>query len=128
MESKFLTNLVVEKYNEDKWILMESLIYRSRLLQKRITVPMGFVTDFASVPRIPILYSWFGDRAHRESVIHDYLYQTHLFDRLTADAVFLEAMKARKKNILLRNAMFLGVRFGGMRAYDTGIKRAEKWA
>jgi len=40
-----------------------------------ILVPKGFETDLASVPRLPIVYLIWGDRAHREAVLHDYCYR-----------------------------------------------------
>jgi hypothetical protein len=73
--SKFLTELDARLKDDDKvWVIGRSLVYESDLLGK-IIVPVDFETDFASVPRVPIAYELFGDRAHRESVIHDYLYR-----------------------------------------------------
>lgn len=122
--SKFITELDCRLKDDDSvWILDSTLIYESDLLGK-IVVPMQFETDFASVPRVPIFYMLFGDRAHREAVIHDYLYrkdaQTRKYpyiSREKADAVFLEAMENRKKPIFVRWSMYLGVRLGGWTAY-----------
>lgn len=86
-------------------------------------MPAGFVTDFASVPRVPVVYTAFGDRAHRESVVHDYLYQTHLVKKGVADRIFLEAMKTRKKSLWVRLGMYWGVVLGGFSSYRSGPRR-----
>src|SRR3990167_3651406 len=123
MKSQFLTDLVVKQVYDKTWALEASLEYTSALLNDLLIAPKGFVTDFASVPRVPIAYALFGNRAHRESVIHDYLYQTHLATKAMADKVFLEAMEARGKSFWVRWVMYLGVRVGGGSAYKTGKER-----
>lgn len=52
-----------------------------------IIVPSGFYTDFASVPRSPLTYKFFG-KFNQEAVVHDYLYRTDsepLVSQETAD-------------------------------------------
>jgi hypothetical protein len=79
-----------------------------------VRVPKGFVTDFASVPRLPFAYMLFGDTAHRAAVIHDYLYSLGKCKREYADNVLKAAMQADGVGWFNRNAMFWGVRlFGG---------------
>ena len=118
--SKFITELDARlKDNDRVWILDSPLIYQSDMLGK-IEVPAGFETDFASVPRVPIAYMFYGDRAHREAVIHDYLYRCDSSPKVafsTANDVFFEAMKCRGKNWFIRFPMFLGVKFGGYSSY-----------
>jgi hypothetical protein len=43
---------------------------------RSIQVPKEFETDLASVPRLPLVWMLWGDRAHREAVMHDYCYRT----------------------------------------------------
>lgn len=118
--SKFITELDARLKDDDKiWVIDLPLIYVSDILGK-ITVPMGFETDFASVPRLPFIYTFFGDRAHRESVIHDYLYRTDSIPAATYDQandVFLEAMECRGKRWLVRKCMYWGVCVGGFTSY-----------
>jgi hypothetical protein len=113
--SRFLTELEVELINDDTiWRLKQPLMYYSDLLECTLVVPAGFETDFASVPRVPVAYYLFGSRAHRESVIHDYLFRKDskpVVDFMTANTVFLEAMELRGKTKFVRYAMFLGVCF-----------------
>jgi len=116
MTSKFLTALRVHHLPEtNEWELDEPLVYSSERINRVVTVPRGFKTDFASVPRLPFAFMLFGDRAQEEAVVHDFLYRTGLCSRRDADAVFLEAMKLRGKGWWIRYPMWLGVRsFGWM--------------
>ena len=124
MKSEFLNELLIKPTSKDgEWVLLEPLRYQSKIYKGTIEIPAGFVTDFASVPRVPVAYTLFGDRAHRESVIHDFLYTRHLVGKAKADRIFLEAMKVRKKSVFVRWAMYLGVMLGGGSAYKSGPDR-----
>lgn len=127
MESKFLSVLITEEIDDDKAFLVEPLVYQSAILDGKITVPKKFVTDFASVPRLPLAFWLCGGRAKMESVVHDYLYQTHLCGRKTADKVLLEAMTEARSaiNPKICELIYLGVRLGGYLAYRSGPKRFE---
>jgi hypothetical protein len=118
--SEFLTQLNARLKDDDRvWVIDSPLIYVSDILGK-IEVPQGFETDFASVPRVPIAYMAFGDRAHREAVIHDYLYRTDSTPQATydqANSVFLEAMEVRGKPWWVRKMMYWGVCCGGFTSY-----------
>lgn len=118
--AKFLTELDVRLVDDDSiWLILSPLIYESDIVG-RIEVPDGFMTDFASVPRIPIVYRLYGDRAHRESALHDFLYRINAIPAATyfqANAVFLEAMEVRGKPWHVRYAMFAGVCVGGWLSY-----------
>lgn len=102
------------------WRLDADLIYHSGLVGK-IRVPEGYCTDFASVPRLPVVYLWTGGRAVLPSIVHDALYDcwTDRISRKDADRVFLEAMRCRNdpKYAATRWAMYLGVRAGGWRPW-----------
>ncbi len=116
----FLTELDVRLKDDDTiWEILSPLIYESDIIGK-IKVPKGFLTDFASVPRIPIAYRLYGDRAHRESVLHDYLYCIDSVPQATysqANNVFFEAMTVRGKPWGVRHAMYWGVVLGGWPHY-----------
>lgn len=95
--SKFLSDLYTRNIDDishdgrGSWQLLRDLVYQSDVAQKIIRVPKKFITDFASVPRIPIAYLLVGDTAHKAAVIHDYLYTTHEVTRKIADEVLFEA-------------------------------------
>lgn len=116
--AQFLTDLSCRETKDDKWEVIEPLVYQSRLWETLIEVPAGFITDFASVPRVPFVYMLYGDRAHRESVLHDYLYYMAMTTRKIADCIFLEAMESRGKSWFVRQGMYRGVRMGGWVAWN----------
>ena len=101
--------------------LNESLIWDNGF--KTVTIPAGFETDLASVPRIPIAYLLWGDRAHREAVLHDYLYRIGSIihngekdcpvEKEEADWMFREAMIGQGVSYFIYHPMYLGVRSCG---------------
>lgn len=114
---KFLSELNVHQVDSDnggKWELTTPFVYYSETTNDTYTVPIGFVTDFASVPRIPGAYYLAGNTAHKAAVVHDFLCRTKLVSRLMADEVFLEAMKDQQVPAWRRWLMFLGVRIGSL--------------
>jgi len=115
-QAGFHSDLDTRLLDNDLFQVLTPLVYFSAVLNSLVIVQEGFLTDLASVPRLPVVYDMWGDRAHREAVIHDYLYCTDCFPvvtRLRADQVFLEAMKSRGVKWHIRYPMFLGVRAGG---------------
>lgn len=83
-----------------------------------LTVPEGFKTDFASVPRI--LWWWLppsGSYA-RAAVAHDYLYHVGAVSRFRADQFFLQIMKMLKVGLIKRQLMYWAVRVGGWRMWN----------
>jgi hypothetical protein len=115
--SRFLNNLHVEDLGDDsRWCLLEDLVYESDLLGDTVLVPKGFITDLASVPRIPVIFEAWGNRSHHEAVIHDYLYTIGALPDVNigkANKVFLEAMKVRNKPDWIAWPMYEGVCIGG---------------
>ena len=117
---KFLTELDARLIKDDQiWKLDSPLEYQSDLLGL-IVVPEGFETDLASVPRVPLIYMLWGGKAHREGVIHDYLYRIDskpLASFSQANEVFFEAMQTREKPFYVRYPMWWGVCIGGGSSY-----------
>lgn len=85
-----------------------------------ITVPAGYVTDFASVPRLFWTFGIdpFGLPA-RAALPHDYLYTTGgrikvpPYTKEDADRFFFEGMVVLGVNKIKRYLMWLAVRVGG---------------
>lgn len=111
-KARFLTELKARLKGDDKvWVLDWPLVYFSPLVGL-VEVPVGFQTDFASVPRVPIAYTLYGNRAHREGVVHDYLFRKDSKPSVSfgdANKVFLEAMECRGKAWFIRWPMYLAV-------------------
>ena len=80
-----------------------------------VSVPSGFITDLASIPRL----FWnilppFG-KYTEAAVIHDYLYRTHLTTRAVADRTLLEGMRLCRVSRWQRVVIYCAVRlFGGI--------------
>jgi hypothetical protein len=83
-----------------------------------ITVPAGFLTDFASVPRALwwLLPPW--GKYGKAAVIHDYLYKTKPWSRRRCDSIFLEGMKVLGVSWATRTTMYAAVRAGGWLAWN----------
>jgi hypothetical protein len=112
-----------ENQDDGKWMVCAPLIYASRYTApplatlRSFEVPVGFQTDLASVPRLPVVYLLCGGRATKPAVLHDYLYSTGLVPREIADAIFREAMKSVCVPAAYRWLMWAGVRVGGASHY-----------
>jgi hypothetical protein len=126
-ESEFLSQLDLELCPDCDgiWTLRNPLGYYSAMLDCEIWVPptfpaIRFYTDLASVPRIPIIYEAWGNKAHREAVLHDYLFCINsrpVVSFMKANRVMLEAMEVRMKPIYIRYPIFWGVCAGGYPSY-----------
>jgi hypothetical protein len=80
-----------------------------------IHVPHGFVTNFASVPRLPFAYLLVGGRGNRAAVVHDFLYEPPTqHQRSWCDDVFYAGLCAIGEiSGEAARAMYVGVRIGG---------------
>jgi hypothetical protein len=97
--SSFTEKLIVSlEPNGRKWKLEEDFTYYTEIFKDKgidryyITVPAGFETDFASVPKIFILLLRWRDKFNKASVVHDWLYHTKEVPRRIADRIFLEGL------------------------------------
>ena len=88
--------------------------YQSNVAGKTFTVPVGFKTDFCSVPRVPIAYDMLGNRARKAGTVHDWLYSSHEVERQMADEVLREMLILEGVGHLEAMQFYLAVRaFGG---------------
>jgi hypothetical protein len=117
------------------WGLEKPLSYQPAGTADQITVPPGFVTDLASIPRwawtlLPPDGPWV-----KAAVIHDFLYQTKgtgvwkghpsgntrpaPYTRAEADGILREAMADRQVGPVARNLIWAAVRVGGGGGWGT---------
>ncbi len=96
--------------------------YQSDIAGRTFTVPVGFFTDFASVPRIGIIYAMLGDTAHESAVVHDWCYFLGKLTRKMSDDVLFEAMGVSGIPFWRRWPIYWGVRLGGWYAWDAHRK------
>lgn len=83
----------VTKNINDTWaMLKEPVIFDSDWFGDTFETPAGFVTDFASIPRIPILYDWLGGRGKRAATNHDDGYARQEEPKRRVDLRFFEGL------------------------------------
>jgi len=126
--NSFLTPLIVEVMESGKrFKVAREFTYLWKRDYIHVHVKTGFITDFASIPRLARLIIPKLGRYTKASVIHDYLYQHHdiditesisyAFNRKQADICFRDAMKELGVVKWKRNLMYWAVRLGGWVAW-----------
>lgn len=125
--SKFIDTLNVMEISDSVFAVADhDFRYESDLAKRVFTVPIGFYTDFASIPRfMPLVYACLGDTAHEPAVVHDWLYYAAVTDRETADNVLLEAMKIWGMSKWRYYPIYWGVRVGGWAAWNKHRKDGD---
>jgi hypothetical protein len=114
--------LLLTRFVERIYILMKPIAWKPSPQQNQnlplVEVPTGFVTDFASVPRL----FWTalppdGDYTYA-AILHDYLYWNQATDKATADLVLKAAMEDFGVPAAQAFAVYNGVKLGGQSAWD----------
>ena len=111
--------------------LLEALSYTTQD-GWRIEVPVGFVTDYASIPRALAWLIPLRGKYNRPAIVHDYLYQRAPLDEVRgtrctqarADHILREACENVDDRFTQRWAIYLGLRLGGWVAWRR-YRRAE---
>jgi hypothetical protein len=114
--SQFTTELKVRQMGNTKYyVLLEGFEYHvgEYPSDEVIMVPAGFVTDFASFPRIlwPIFPP--NGKYGKAAVIHDYCYKTACYSKSRSDKIFLEGMEVLgvvewKRKLIYNGVVYLG--------------------
>jgi len=124
----FTTPLDARLLADGKWRLIEPFVYyRTNNTGDRVLVFEGFVTDFASIPKIFRNLIDIVGRHGKAAVIHDFLYFSGKRSRKEADDIFLEGMVVLQVGYFKRYAMYWGVRSFGWAAWNEHRKRKENW-
>jgi hypothetical protein len=127
--SSFTTPLIVKLVGNNLWSVFEPFDYHvgSYPSKEIIHVPVGFVTDFASVPRIfwsvisPI------DKHGKAAVIHDYLYYSRKYSKHKCDLIFREALKVLDVTPWKVFCMYWAVNlFGWLAWYKNRLRKGRK--
>lgn len=119
-------NFHLYRFADSHYALTKSIAWspdkkdRDRL--PNISVPIGFVTDFASIPRIFWSILPRDGRYTFPAVVHDYLYWTQEVDREIADEIFDIGMKEFDVGKTNRLAIYWAVRAAGWRAWNSNGK------
>ncbi len=127
--SRFTRPLIVSPLPDGRsWVLRQEFSYDIGYegSGEFITIPLGFVTDFASIPRFfwNIFPKWgkYGNAA----VVHDYLYWDQFFSREKTDKIFLEGMEILDVKKITRNVIYKSVRIFGHDAWAENKKNRRK--
>lgn len=130
MTPHFVENLVLESDagEGDGATVVLPFVYYSVVLGAFVTVPAGFHTDLASVPRLPVVYLLVGGRGDEAAVIHDFLYTEQPCTRKQADDVFYEALLTMGVPRWQAWMMWCGVRAGGASHWKTRPLKAPEAA
>lgn len=120
--SSFTEPLEVSPFDDDmiRWVLTKQFTYEIGSIGsgKKVVVPVGFVTDFATTWPFNHILPRQG-KYGKAAVIHDFLctYKTILVNgdivkitRKEGDKIFLEAMGVSGVNLFLRHLMYASVR------------------
>lgn len=118
--SRFTDALVVTPLADGAtWVILSDFGYDvgTEGSGDRITVRVGFQTDFASIPRIfwVVLPRW--GRYGNAAVVHDWLYWTQERPRAAADAIFHEGMGVLGVRRVTRWVIYTAVRVFGRFAW-----------
>ncbi len=113
----FLTKLILEASGPDYWIVQAPLQWDEGN-NTVITVPEGFVTDLASIPRLFINLPFLDPNglSRRPAVLHDYLYAIQI-DRAVADSMLFKALRAEGCSYMTAWTFWAAVRSFGWHAY-----------
>jgi Protein of unknown function (DUF1353) len=109
---------LTKPFNDMNFLLKEDMHYTVGNSGVTITVPKGFVTDFASIPWqfwsvLPTIGTY-----SRGAVVHDWLYWEQVCTRDQSDNLFMIAMKESEVPTWKRNAIYLAVHKAGQGAWD----------
>lgn len=118
--SRFTQPLLVSPMDDgNTWVLMRDFGYEVGVEASAdvIDVPIGFMTDFASVPWF--LQWWLPKwgKYGNAAVIHDWLYWSQSRTKKASDLILLEAMTVMEVGIIRKHVIFYGVRACGCWAW-----------
>ena len=99
------------------WIVRQPLVYTIGVSKDSLTVPVGFVTDFASIPQVFHSLLRQNGLYLLPAVVHDYLYWKQACTRDQADQILHLGMIENKVPDLQRVAIYAAVRAAGAFAW-----------
>ncbi|EBG1926342.1 DUF1353 domain-containing protein [Salmonella enterica] len=124
--SQFTTPAILEMLGHYNWRVYEPFeFYISDDSSDVISVPAGFVTDLATVPRVFWSVMPPDGKYAKAAIIHDYLYDNALRTKKEADLIFLDGMAVLGVPKWKRIVMYLAVRIFGRGNYSKDQQARE---
>ncbi|MBP5971142.1 DUF1353 domain-containing protein [Pseudomonas iridis] len=119
--SRFVTTLKTEQADRRTYTLLDDLVLADDD-ERVITVPAGFITDFASIKVLHnaflfVLFALVSGYGNYAATVHDWLYENGELSRKEADAVLYRALRAEGVARWRAWLMYVGVRLGGAKQY-----------
>jgi len=110
---RFPLELDAKYIDGTNWELINDFSYIDKELGL-ITIPVGFATDFASIPKM--FWSTFGAPSNYapSATIHDYVCRNKIFERNECDKVFYRAMIDSDVNYTTAVIFYAAVRLYSM--------------
>jgi hypothetical protein len=124
---QFLEFVQASPFNDGaNWFLTEPLTYQVKGTTVEVSVPCGFVTDFASIPRPfwSLLPTW--GKYGPPAVVHDFLYWDQQCTREQADRILLLAMEENDVGPIRRFIIHRAVRWGGAFAWSANAELRKR--
>jgi hypothetical protein len=119
MIPEFQSDLNVVQMDGQHWKLLSPLVYESSGPLGEVIVPAGFLTDFASTPRIIWMFMPKSGEYDAAAVVHDFLYRIggklsgKTYTKADADNLFNEALKLLGTGQPARWVMYQSVKHFG---------------
>lgn len=124
--SRFTTPAILEMLGHYNWRVYEPFeFYLSEDNSDVISVPAGFVTDLATVPRVFWSVMPPDGKYAKAAIIHDYLYDNALRTKKEADLIFLDGMAVLGVPKWKQIVMYLAVRIFGRGNYSKDQQARE---
>jgi hypothetical protein len=113
------TQLTIKRHTDELWMLDHPVIYQGQ--SETFEIPSGFLTDFASVPRIAV---WLIPRYGKwtsAAILHDYLcgpgIRSGIVSPVDADGIFRRVLREQGVSPARRWLMWAGVRWSATTQY-----------
>lgn len=120
----FQDPLIVSYLDGRRWMLQAPFRYIDSKYGT-ITVPTGFTTDYASIPRLGWSTLGAPEQYALASIVHDYLYEKKLFTRATADGIFYRGLIESGIDEIRAALFYAAVRcFGGI-SWNSNVRNAK---
>jgi len=123
--SRFITTLKTDQIDRRTFTLLSDLVLADDV-ERVITVPSGYTTDFASIKVLHnaflfILFALVSGYCNYAATVHDWLYEHGPLSRKQADAVLYRALRAEGVARWRAWLFWAGVRLGGAKQYKATL-------